>query len=397
MSTTTAPRPAAAWRDRLTGPRGAAAGLALGALLLLVLAPLTLGGFGLGLLGKYLCIAMVAVGIGLAWGRGGMLTMGQGLFFGLGAYIMAMHLQLADTRLLGEQVPEFMRQNGVTELPAVWAVFAHPVAAVLGVVLVPAAVAAALGLAIFTRRVKGAYFAILSQALAAAFAVWLIGQPVLTNGSNGLSSFRSLFGYDLADPRNQLVLYLVTAALLLAMVALTWQLHRSRWGELLVAVRDQEERVRFLGHDPALVKTAAYVLAAVMAGIGGALFVPVVGIVSPADVGVIPSIAFLIGVAVGGRATLLGPVLGSIAVSFAETSLASAFPSFWVYLQGLLFVLVVGFLPGGIASLPGVLRRRRRTPAPAPGDGDGRGPGGAATPDDPVPTPAAALAAEEAR
>ena len=121
------------------------------------------------------------------------------------------------------------------------------------------------------------------------------------------------------------------------------------------------------------------------------------GIVSPADVGVIPSIAFLIGVAVGGRATLLGPVLGSIAVSFAETSLASAFPSFWVYLQGLLFVLVVGFLPGGIASLPGVLRRRRRTPATAPGDGDGRGPGGATTPDDPVPTPAAALAAEEAR
>jgi urea transport system permease protein len=134
----------------------------------------------------------------------------------------------------------------------------------------------------------------------------------------------------------------------------------SRFGELLVAVRDQEERVRFLGYDPAIIKTVTYVIAAVMAGIAGALFVPIVGIISPADVGVIPSIAFLIGVAIGGRATLLGPVLGALSVAIAQTGLSSTFPSFWVYFQGLLFVLVIGFMPGGLASLPDMIARLRR-------------------------------------
>ncbi|WP_081993476.1 urea ABC transporter permease subunit UrtC [Kocuria sp. ZOR0020] len=342
-----------------TGPRGALLGLGIGAVLLLVIAPLTLGGFGLDLLGRYLCVAMVAVGIGLAWGRGGMLTMGQGVYFGLGAYIMAMHMTLADTTLEGETIPTFMRQNGVEQLPELWGIVQHPVVAVAAVILVPTGVAGLLGWAIFSRRVKGAYFAILSQALAAAFAVLIIGQPVLTNGSNGLSNFHSLFGWDLSDQANRTVLFLVVAAVLLVMLAATWQLYRSRFGELLVAVRDQEERVRFLGYDPALIKTVAYMIAALFAAIGGALFVPVVGIISPADIGVVPSIAFLIGVAIGGRSTWLGPVLGSIAVSFAGTQLASAFPSFWVYLQGLLFILVIGFLPGGLASVLGMVRRRR--------------------------------------
>lgn len=342
-----------------TGPRGALLGLGIGAVLLLVIAPLTLGGFGLDLLGRYLCVAMVAVGIGLAWGRGGMLTMGQGVYFGLGAYIMAMHMTLADTTLEGETIPTFMRQNGVEQLPELWGIVQHPVVAVAAVILVPTGVAGLLGWAIFSRRVKGAYFAILSQALAAAFAVLIIGQPVLTNGSNGLSNFHSLFGWDLSDQANRTVLFLVVAAVLLVMLAVTWQLYRSRFGELLVAVRDQEERVRFLGYDPALIKTVAYMIAALFAAIGGALFVPVVGIISPADIGVVPSIAFLIGVAIGGRSTWLGPVLGSIAVSFAGTQLASAFPSFWVYLQGLLFILVIGFLPGGLASVLGMVRRRR--------------------------------------
>ncbi|NHU86092.1 urea ABC transporter permease subunit UrtC [Kocuria sp. JC486] len=342
-----------------TGPRGALLGLGVGAILLLVVAPMTLSGFGLDLLGRYLCMAMVAVGIGLVWGRGGMLAMGQGVYFGLGAYIMAMHMTLADTTLEGESIPTFMRQNGVDRLPELWGIVQHPVVAVAAVVLVPTGVAGLLGWAIFSRRVKGAYFAILSQALAAAFAVLIIGQPVLTNGSNGLSNFHSLFGWDLSDSTNRTILFLVVAAVLLTMLAVTWQLYRSRFGELLVAVRDQEERVRFLGYDPALVKTVAYMIAALFAAIGGALFVPVVGIISPADIGVVPSIAFLIGVAIGGRATWLGPVLGSIAVSFAGTQLASVFPSFWVYFQGLLFILVIGFLPGGLASVTGFLRRRK--------------------------------------
>jgi urea transport system permease protein len=143
------------------------------------------------------------------------------------------------------------------------------------------------------------------------------------------------------------------------MIVIVWHLYRSRFGELLVAVRDQEERVRFLGYNPANIKLVGYVVAAAMAGIAGALFVPIVGIISPADVGVLPSIAFIIGVAIGGRATLLGPVLGAITVAYAQTTLSEQFPGFWIYFQGALFMLVVAFLPGGIASIGAVARRLR--------------------------------------
>jgi urea transport system permease protein len=346
---------------------GVLAGFAAGAVLLLVAAPAALSAFNLALLGKFICFAIVAVGIGLAWGRGGMLTLGQGVFFGLGAYIMAMHLKLADASLFGGSgVPDFMSLYGSGEVPGWWEPFRSPVVTLLAVVLVPGLVALVLGLAVFKRRVKGAYFAILSQALAAAFAVFLIGQQATTGGSNGLSGFRSFFGFDLKDPSNKMMLYSIAAVVLLLALAAARQLMRSRFGELLVAVRDQEERVRFLGYDPATIKTVTYVIAAVMAGIAGALFVPIVGIISPADVGVIPSIAFLIGVAIGGRATLLGPVLGALSVAIAQTSLASTFPSFWVYFQGLLFVLVIGFMPGGLASLPRLVSRlkQRRTEQP---------------------------------
>lgn len=360
----------------LTNPRSRVLlGFALAAVLLFAVAPATMSTFRLNLLAKFLCLAMVAVGIGLAWGRGGMLTLGQGVFFGLGAYIMAMHLKLADAGPGG--VPDFMMLYGSGVVPAWWEPLRNPVLAVLLVVLVPTALAVVLGLAMFRRRVRGAYFAILSQALAAAFAILLVGQQATTGGTNGLNGFRSFFGFDLTDPVNKRMLFFIAAGTLLVMVAVVRQLMLSRFGELLVAVRDQENRVRFLGYDPATIKVVAYAAAAAMAGIGGALFVPVVGIVSPADVGVVPSIGFLIGVAIGGRATLLGPVLGAVAVSWAQTSLSEQFPSGWIYFQGALFVLVVAFLPGGLASL--VSRwARRRSPSPAPG------------------APAAGLAPEEA-
>ncbi len=347
-------------------------GFAVAAVLLFAVAPATLSTFRLGLLGKFLCLAMVAVGIGLAWGRGGMLTLGQGVFFGLGAYIMAMHLKLADAGPGG--VPDFMMLYGSGEVPGWWEPFRSPVVTILAIAVIPAGLAALLGFAVFTRRVRGAYFAILSQALAAAFAILLIGQQATTGGTNGLNGFRSFFGYDLADPVNKRMLFFIAAGALLVMVAIARQLMVSRFGELLVAVRDQENRVRFLGYDPAKVKVVAYAVAAFMAAVGGALFVPIVGIISPADVGVVPSIGFLIGVAIGGRATLLGPVLGSIAVSWAQTSLSEAFPSGWIYAQGALFILVVAFLPGGLAELFTRWRRARRGAvpdggAPAPADG----------------------------
>lgn len=328
-------------------------GLAIGSALLFGLAPAVLSDFRLNLLGKYLCFAIIAVGIGLAWGRGGMLTLGQGVFFGLGGYVMAMHMKLDDSGASG--VPDFMQLYGTGTVPSWWEPFRSPVFTLLAIVLVPALVALLLGLATFKRRVRGAYFAILSQALAAAFAILLIGNQVTTGGTNGLNGFRSFFGYDLKDPANKQLVYFITAATLLVMVLIARQLMVSRYGELLVACRDSEERVRFLGYDPANIKTVAYVIAAVMAGIAGALFVVIVGIISPADVGIVPSISMLIGVAIGGRTTLLGPVLGTIGVAWMETSLSESFPSFWIYFQGALFMLVVAFLPGGLASLGSVL------------------------------------------
>ncbi len=338
-------------------------GLLLAAILLYAVAPTLLTPFRLALLGKYLCWAMVAVGIGLAWGKGGMLVLGQGVFFGLGAYMMAMHLKLADAG--PGKAPDFMLLYGNGIVPAWWEPFRSPVVTLLAILILPAAVAALLGVAIFRRRVKGAYFAILSQALAAAFAIFLIGQQTTTGGTNGLNGFRGFFGYNLFDPVNKQLVFFVIVTALLLMVLVAWHLYRSRFGELLVAVRDQEERVRFLGYNPANIKLVAYVIAAAMAGIAGALFVPIVGIVSPADVGVVPSIAFIIGVAIGGRATLLGPVLGAVVVAYAQTTLSEQFPGFWIYFQGALFMLVVAFLPGGIASIPAVIRRRRAATAAA--------------------------------
>jgi urea transport system permease protein len=350
---------------KLTGNRGVLLGFVLSALVLLVVAPAVLSDFRLSLLGRFICFAIVAVGIGLAWGRGGMLTLGQGVFFGLGGYVMAMHLKLADAGPSG--VPDFMRLYGSGQLPFWWEPFHSPIVTLLAVVLIPSLVAFGLGAAIFHRRVRGAYFAILSQALAVAFATLLTGQVATIGGFNGLNGFRSFFGYNLFDPVNKRMLFYIAAITLLMMLLIVWRLYRSRYGELLIAVRDQEERVRFLGYDPANIKLVAYVLAAAMAGIAGALFVPIVGIISPANVGVVASISFVIGVAIGGRATLFGPALGALVVAWAQTTLSESFPSFWSYFQGALFVLVVAFLPGGLASVVSVLRNRRADGRPHSG------------------------------
>ncbi|WP_225891256.1 urea ABC transporter permease subunit UrtC [Streptomyces dioscori] len=350
-------RPARAW-----------AGFAAAAVALFALAPLALSDFRLGLLAKYLCTAMVAVGICLAWGRGGLLTLGQGVFFGLGGYAMAMHLKIADAG--PGNLPDFMQLYGTaSELPWWWRPFGNPLVALAATVLLPMAVAAVLGSFIFRRRVKGAYFAILSQALAAAFAIWLIGQQATTGGTNGLTDIQGFFGYDLDDPVNQRMVYFVIAAVLLLLIALVRQLIHSRYGELLVAVRDSEERVRFLGYDPANVKLVAYVVAAGTAGLAGALFVPAVGIISPAMIGIVPSIEFVIGAAVGGRASLAGAVLGAIGVAWAKTALSEEFPAAWTYFQGLLFIVALAFLPGGLVSLAGIVRRRRAAATALPSGG----------------------------
>ena len=346
---------------RLTGRwRSLAVFLGVG-FVALVVAPTLLSDFRLNLLAKYVCFAIVAVGIDLSWGYGGMLTLGQGVFFGMGGYAMGMYLKLAEAGPGG--LPDFMSYNGLTRVPAFWRPFASPLIALPAAILAPMLVAAGLGVLIFRQRIRGPYFAILTQSLAFSFAILLIGQQGFTAGTNGLTNMKQMFGYDLDDPVNQRTLYIVAALMLGAVYLIARQMVSSRYGRLLIAVRDGEDRVRFLGYSPTKVKVLAFTVSAGMAGLAGALFVPVVGIMSPALVGIVPSLELLIGVAVGGRATLVGAVLGTVLVSYAKTGLSEQFPSGWLYLQGALFIGVVAFAPGGLA---GMVRSRMRRAADDP-------------------------------
>ena len=322
---------------------------------LLLVAPAVLSDFRLSLLAKFLCFAIIAIGIGLAWGQGGMLVLGQGLFFGLGGYCMGMHMKLAEAP--AGELPDFMTWSGVEQLPLLWEPFRTAWIAVPLAILLPMAIAALLGYAIFRQRIRGAYFAILSQALAGAFVIVLVGNQGLTGGTNGLTNFQSFFGLSVVEPADQRILYFIVASVLLLVFVATRELALGRYGRLLIAVRDDEDRVRFLGYDPTRVKLVAYVLAAGMAGLAGALFVPVVGIISPALLGIVPSIEMVIWVALGGRTALAWAAAGAVIVNWAKTSVSEQFPSTWLYLQGLLFVAVILFLPKGVAGAVEHLRR----------------------------------------
>jgi urea transport system permease protein len=328
---------------------GPLVGIAIVALVLLVWAPNSMTAFRLSNLGKYCAWAIVAVGIGLAWGRGGMLVLGQGVFFGLGGYMMAMHMKLEAAG--PGNVPDFMVLYGDATMPGWWEPFRSGPFTLIAIFVLPALVSFVLGYAILKRRVKGAYFAILTQALAVAFSTLLIATIKETGGFNGLNTFSTFFGQNLYDKDVKRNLFMIAAGVLVVCLLIVWQLYRSRFGELLVATRDAEERIRFLGYDPANIKLVAFVVAAIMASVGGAVFVPITGIISPADVGATASIMMIAGVALGGRSSLLGPALGAIAVGFAQSSLSENYPNQWAYFQGGLFIVVLLFLPYGIASI----------------------------------------------
>jgi len=318
-------------------------------LLLVFGAPSLLSDFRLSLLAKYLCFAILAIGVDLSWGYGGMLVLGQGVFFGLGGYCMGMYLKL---KAAGPgQLPDFMTWSGVDKLPPLWKPFQYAWFALPMAVLLPMFMGWILGRFIFRSRVRGAYFAILTQALAIAFVTLLVGQQGLTGGTNGLTNIRELLGLNLRDSGDRRVLYFIVVGVLGVVFIIARHLVNSRYGRLLIAVRDGEDRVRFLGYDPTKAKTSAFAISAGMAGLAGALFVPVVGIISPALLGVVPSIEMVIWVAVGGRATIYGAVLGAVVVNWAKTNLSERYPSGWLYFQGALFVIVMMFAPRGIAGL----------------------------------------------
>jgi len=314
-------------------------------------APLFINPYELSLLGRFLALSILAMGIMLIWGEGGILSLGQGVFFGLGGYALAMHLKLEGLDLANGDMPDFMTWSGVAALPGFWYPFANPWFSLACVVLVPGVVAAAFSWLVFRRRIGGVYFALITQALALAFSTLLISQQSYTGGFNGLTDYSTFDGYDITSNLAAQVIYWITFVLVAGTYFFLRWLLATRWGIMLRATRDGENRVRFLGHNPLPYKVGAFTIAGILAGIGGALFTLHAGVVSPALVGVVPSIEMVVWVALGGRNVLWGAIAGTLLVNFAKDEISSALPSLWLYGLGALFILAVSFLPAGIAGL----------------------------------------------
>lgn len=309
--------------------------------------------FALNRLGKFLAFAILALGLDLIWGYTGILSLGQGVFFGVGAYCIGMHLMLTigSEGTYGSELPDFMVWNQVKELPLFWKPFASfPVAMILAVVA-PMAAALLFGLLAFRSRIKGVYFAIITQAV--ALSAWLVFNRNETNlgGTNGLTDFKQLLGFRLSDPGTQRVLYFVTVLLLGGAYFLCRWITQSRTGKVLIAVRDSESRVLFSGYSPSDYKLFVFVVSAGLAGVAGMLYVPQVGIITPAQIGVLPSLEMVIWVAVGGRGTLVGAIIGAVGVNFGRSVLTNYFPELWPFFLGGLFIAVVLLFPEGFVGL----------------------------------------------
>lgn len=332
-------------------------GIAILAFILLVVLPLALDNFRLQFVGKYLTYAFVALGLVLCWGYAGILSLGQGVFFGLGGYCMAMFLKLEASSVENTKIqttpgiPDFMDWNQITALPWFWEPFKSFTFSTVAVVLVPAFFALILGFALFKRRVGGVYFAIITQALAAIMTILIIGQQGYTGGINGITDLRTLHGWDIRTDSAKTILYFVCVGLLLACILLAFYVKSSKLGRILVAMRDKEDRVRFSGYDVASFKIFVFCLAAALSGIGGAMFALQVGFMSPSFVGIVPSIEMVIYTAVGGRLSILGAIYGTLLVNWAKTSFSESFPELWLFGLGGLFIAVVLIFPNGIAGL----------------------------------------------
>ncbi|MDP3175238.1 MAG: urea ABC transporter permease subunit UrtC [Phenylobacterium sp.] len=326
---------------------------AVGCALLVLLAaaaPTYLSSYDLSLTGRFLALSLTAMGLVLIWGQGGILSLGQGVFFGLGGYVLAMHLKLVGLET-GEVMPDFMVWSGVKALPWWWEVFRNPLVMILGVLIVPALVAAAFGWLVFRRRIGGVYFALITQALALAFATLLISQQAMTGGFNGLTNYKTLFGFNLNDEAVSHGLYWATLAIVVVALICGTLLLNSSFGKILRATRDNTNRVRFLGYDPTPYKIVTFSIAAMFAGLSGALFALHAGVISPALIGVVPSIEMVIWAAVGGRTSLIGAVAGALLVNFAKDKISTELPAFWLYMLGGMFILVVTVLPKGLAGM----------------------------------------------
>jgi urea transport system permease protein len=327
------------------------------AAIILVILPLTLDPFRLNLVGKYLTYGFVALGLVLCWGDAGILSLGQGIFFGLGGYCMAMFLKLEASSPEATKIqstpgiPDFMDWNQITSLPWFWQPFHSLTFTLIAVLAVPMLLAFIIGLAMFKRRVGGTYFAIITQAVAAILTILIIGQQGYTGGVNGITDLRTLKGWDIRPDHAKIVLYFISGGLLIGCVLLAQFVRRSKLGRILVAMRDKEDRVRFSGYDVANFKIFVFCFAAGLAAIGGAMFTLQVGFMSPSFVGIVPSIEMVIFCAVGGRTSILGAIYGALTVNWARTTFSEDLPQLWLFAMGSLFILVVVVFPEGLAGI----------------------------------------------
>ncbi len=326
--------------------------------------------FSINLYGKYLSYAILAVSVDMLWGYTGLLSLGQALFFSLGGYMMGMHLMrmIGDLGQYHQPIPDFLVFLGWHSLPAFWRPFASFPFALLMALVIPGLVALAFGYLAFRSRIRGVYFSILTQALTYAACLLFFRNNLLMGGNNGFTDFKFLLGYDLRAPATQRKLYLVTAVVLVLVYAGCRWLSRTKFGLVQQAIRDGENRVLFSGYAAGNYKLFVFVFCALIAAIGGALYVPQVGIINPSEMAPEKSLEAVVWVAVGGRGTLLGPILGAIGVNALKSWTTRAFPDLWLLILGSLFVLITVFMPKGIVGLPEQLRwlRRRSGAKPSP-------------------------------
>lgn len=337
--------------------------------------PLRVSDFTIAVYGKYLCYAVLALGVNILWGYTGLLSLGQALFFSLGGYALGMHLMLLIGKLgqYKSDLPDFMvflefpkRFPETGGLPPHWIPFKHFLFAALMVIVVPAVVALIFGFLAFRSRIKGVYFSILSQALTYAAMLMFFRNDFTFGGNNGLTDFKFILGYDINSPATKRGLYIASAALLLGTYLLCRWLTRTKFGLIQRAIRDGENRVLFSGYATAHFKLFVFVLSAVICGLGGALFVPQVGIINPSEMAPEKSLEAVVWCAVGGRGTLIGPIIGAITVNAAKSYATRAFAEQWLFFLGGMFILVTLFMPKGIVGIPDQLRALRKRWRPRP-------------------------------
>jgi urea transport system permease protein len=337
-------------------------------LLLPVGHPIRVPNYAVALMGKYLTYAMLALALDLVWGYVGILSLGHGAFFALGGYTMGMYLmrQIGARGVYGNaELPDFMVFLNWSELPWYWYGFDSFCFAMLMVMVVPGLLAFVFGWFAFRSRVTGVYLSIITQAMTYALMLAFFRNDMGFGGNNGLTDFREIVGYSIQAPGTRAALFAVTAIALAISVVLCSAITRSKLGKLMIAVRDAESRTRFIGYRPEYVKLFAFVVSAIIAGIAGALYVPQVGIINPGEFAPANSIEIVVWAAVGGRGTLVGPIIGAILVNYAKTWFTAAYPDLWLFALGALFVAVTLVLPKGIVgTIGGYFDGRRETKAP---------------------------------